>query len=213
MTENEEYIFDHFLISIKSGLQSLEDIIADTLEAIEDEGWQNEISEEWVRENVQREYDKNIQASKSWQHPTDPDRLREAFDSLCREKVIALHNAGYETSDAIYDAGDVWKDAEDEGITPIGYCYYHGQDLERVIETDVLVIGFSGARENNDKEAIIIGNKVVAALKNVGFNVEWNGSAKKRIEIHEFKWDNVFTTDEDVEEKWGYDHILQLMAE
>ena len=43
MTENEKYIYDHFLISIKSGFESLEDIIDDALEAIEEEGWQREI--------------------------------------------------------------------------------------------------------------------------------------------------------------------------
>lgn len=43
MTENVKYIYDHFLISIKSGFESLEDIIDDALEAIEEEGWQREI--------------------------------------------------------------------------------------------------------------------------------------------------------------------------
>lgn len=212
MTENEEFIFDRFLISIKSGFESLEDIIAETLETVEDEGWENEIGEEWIQENVTREYEKHSQTSKTWQQPTDPERLRQAFDSLCQQQIIALHNAGYETSDAVYEASDIWKDAEDEGLTPIGYCYYHGQDLERAIEDDLLMIGFYGATENNEKEAIIIGNKVVAALQAVGFEIDWNGSAKKRIAIRNFKWQNVFVSHDDVEERWGYDRILNLMA-
>lgn len=212
MTENEEFIFDRFLISIKSGFESLEDIIAETLETVEDEGWENEIGEEWIQENVIREYEKHSQTSKTWQQPTDPERLRQAFDSLCQQQIIALHNAGYETSDAVYEASDIWKDAEDEGLTPIGYCYYHGQDLERAIEDDLLMIGFYGATENNEKEAIIIGNKVVAALQAVGFEIDWNGSAKKRIAIRNFKWQNVFVSHDDVEERWGYDRILNLMA-
>lgn len=212
MTENEEFIFDRFLISIKSGFESLEDIIAETLETVEDEGWENEIGEEWIQENVTREYEKHSQTSKTWQQPTDPERLRQAFDSLCQQQIIALHNAGYETSDAVYEASDIWKDAEDEGLTPIGYCYYHGQDLERAIEDDLLMIGFYGATENNEKEAIIIGNKVVGALQTVGFEIDWNGSAKKRIAIRNFKWQNVFVSHDDVEERWGYDRILNLMA-
>lgn len=212
MTENEEFIFDRFLISIKSGFESLEDIIAETLETVEDEGWENEIGEEWIQENVTREYEKHSQTSKTWQQPTDPERLRQAFDSLCQQQIIALHNAGYETSDAVYEASDIWKDAEDEGLTPIGYCYYHGQDLERAIEDDLLMIGFYGATENNEKEAIIIGNKVVAALQAVGFEIDWNGSAKKRIAIRNFKWQNVFVSHDDVEERWGYDRILNLMS-
>ena len=46
MTENEKYLYDHFLISIKSGFESLEDIITEAIEAVEDEGWESEISEE-----------------------------------------------------------------------------------------------------------------------------------------------------------------------
>ena len=213
MTENEKYLYDHFLISIKSGFEALEDIINDALEAVEDEGWGSEISEEWLRETFERAYKRHEDESKTWQHPTDTEKLRLVFDKLCKEKIVALHNAGYTQSDAIYDVQDVWKDLEDEGAKPIGYCYYHGQDLERVIETGTLCIGFYGEKEKNDKEAILIGNKVAAALKDAGFAIDWNGSASKRIEVLDFKWQNIFTSDDDVEEKWGYDRVLQLMEE
>ncbi len=213
MTENEKYLYDHFLISIKSGFESLDDIINDALEAVEDEGWQSEISEEWVREILGKEYLKNETESKSWQHPTDTEKLLAVFDTLVKGRIVALHNAGYTQSDAIYDVQDVWKDLEDQGVKPIGYCYYHGQDLERVIEADTLCIGFYGEKEKNDKEAILIGNKVAKAFSDAGFSVEWNGAASKRIEIHNFKWQNVFTSDDDVEKKWGYDRVLELMGE
>ncbi|MBK5722763.1 hypothetical protein JGH11_17980 [Dysgonomonas sp. Marseille-P4677] len=213
MTENEKYLYDHFLISIKSGFESLEDIINDALEAVEDEGWQSEITEEWVKEILEREYAKNESESKTWQHPTDTEKLLTVFDTLRKEKIVALHNAGYTESDAIYDVQDVWKDLEDQGIKPIGYCYYHGQDLERVIESGTLCIGFYGEKEKNDKEAILIGNKIVAAFSDAGFTVEWNGTASRRIEIHNFNWQNTFTSDEDAEEKWGYDRVIDLMEE
>lgn len=212
MTENEKYLRDHFLVSIKSGFLSLEDVIAEMLEIVEDEGWGSEISEEWVKQHVTREYEKNVADSKTWVHPTDTQRLHQVFDNLCRENIVALHNAGYTTSDAIYDVQDIWKDIEDAGGKPIGYCYYHGQDLERVIEEGILNIGFHGAKENNEKEAIIIGNKVVAALKSAGFTIDWNGAASRRIAIQDFNWQNTFTSDEEVEDKWGYDRVLDLMT-
>ena len=213
MTENEKYLFDHFRISLKSGFESLDDIITDALEAVEDEGWENEIHGEWIRKTLGSEYTKNEAESKSWTYPTDPEKLRTVFDNLCKQKIVALHNAGYTQSDAIYDVQDVWQDLEDNGIKPIGYCYYHGQDLERVIQTGILCIGFYGEKEKNDKEAIIIGHKIVSLLKEQGFTVEWDGSASKRIEIHDFNWQNLYTSDEDVEEKWGYDRVLELMEE
>lgn len=213
MTENEKYIFDHFRVSIKSGFESLEDIISNALETIEDEGWEREISEDWVRETLTREYAKNLEASKTWQHPTDTEKLHQAFDSLCRQGIIALHNAGYTTSDAVYDAQDMWTDAEDDGLTPIGYCYYHGQDLERVIQTGELMIGFSGAKANNDKEAIIIGHRIVKALQEAGFEVAWNNTASSRIKVPDFHWRNVFVSEEEVDENWGYDRVLKVMKE
>ena len=213
MTENEKYLHDHFLISIKSGFESLEDIIDSVIEAVEDEGWEKEISEEWIREIFTTAYEKHEKDSKSWQRPTDCDRLHAAFDHLIRNKIVALHNAGYTQSDAIFDVQDVWHDLEDSGIEPVGYCYYHGQDLERAIESNTLNIGFYGKKEKNDKEAILIGNKVAEALKNQGFDLKWDGSASKRICIENFKWHNVFTTEEDVDEKWGYDRIFRLMEE
>lgn len=213
MTENEKYLYDRFLISIKAGFDSLEDIIEDEIEAVEDEGWESEISEEWLRETISREYVKHEAESKNWQHPTDTEKLHAVFDRLCREKIVALHNAGYTQSDAIYDANDVWKDVEDGGGKPIGYCYYHGQDLERVIKDGSLMVGFYGAHENNEKEAIIIGNKVVSVLKDAGFSVEWNNTASKRIEVLNVKWQNRFTSHDEVDEKWGYDRVIELMTE
>jgi len=213
MTENEKYILDHFLISIKSGFESLEDIIDAALEEVEDEGWEKEISEDWIKETVSREYEKHQQKSKTWQHPTDTERLHTAFDNLCRNKIVALHNAGYTQSEAIYDVQDVWQDLEDDGIKPIGYCYYHGQDLEGVIKTGELNIGFYGEKEKNDKEAIIIGHKVVDALRKEGFDVNWDGSASKRITIENFNWQNAFVSEEEVDEKWGYDRVFLLMNE
>ncbi len=213
MTENEEYILDHFLIDIKSGFESLEDIIESTIEIVEEEGWESEISETWIRENVTRQYNKNLEKSKTWEHPTDTEKLHQAFDNLCRENIIALHNAGYTQSEAVYDVQEIWSDAEDNGMKPVGYCYYHGQDLERVIEDNELMIDFYGAKPNNDKEAILIGRKVVAALENAGLTVEWNNTASSRIRVLNFNWQNVFTSYEDVEENWGYDRVLKIMHE
>lgn len=191
----------------------MEDIIENALESLEDEGLENEISEEWIREILTKEYVKNAAESENCLYPTDTDKLHTVFDTLCKDKILALHNTGYTQSDAVYDIQNVWKDLEDEGKKPIpiGYCYYHGQDLERVIETGVLCIGFYGGKEGNDKEAIAIGHKIALALKDAGFSIEWNGTTSQRIKIHNFNWQNTFASYEDVEEKWGYDRVFQLM--
>ena len=75
----------------------------------------------------------------------------------------------------------------------------------------MLSIGFYGEKEKNDKEAILIGRKVVEAFEAEGFTVEWNGAASQRIEIQNFDWQNVFTSYDEVDEKWGYDRALEIM--
>lgn len=213
MTENEKSVYESFMNSIKSGFSSLEDIIDDTLEIVEDEGWETEITGEWINEHVTREYNKHAEESKTWQKPTDPDRLVAVFNKLRGQKILALHNAGYTQQDALYDVKEVWEDLEDVDVHPVGYCYYHGQDIERAIEDEILCLGFYGKKEKNDKEAIMIGNIVVNALKEAGFEVSWNNTAIKRIEIQNFKWHNAFTSYDEVEEKWGYDQVIGVMSE
>lgn len=213
MTENEKYIYDAFMNSIKSGFNSLEEVVDETIEMVEDEGWETEITEDWIRENITREYNKYLAATKTWQHPTDCDRLLTVFDQLSKEKIVALHCAGYTQDDAIFDVKEVWEDLEDMDIHPIGYCFYHQQDMERAIAENRLLIGFYGKKEKNDKDAIMIGNMVVNALRNAGFEVKWDNTTSKRIEVKPFIWHNTYISDDDVEEKWGYDRVIKLMGE
>lgn len=211
MSENEKYIHDQILINIKSGFDSLDAIIEDTIEVVEDEALQFEISEEWIREQVTTAYNKHIEDAKSWKNPTDPQRLIKVFDKLCDDSIIAAHCIGYTTDEAIYDIQQLWLELEDASVKPIGYCYYHGQDLERAIETNVLLIGFHGAKEKDEKAAIAIGNKVFAALKDEGFDVTWENAADKRIQINNFEWHNLYVDDETVEELFTEERILKRM--
>lgn len=211
MTENEKYIFDHFLISIKAGFESLEDIIADAQDMVEDEGWEHEIKEEWIRDTLTRENNKNQDASKSWDRPNDVDKLHQVFDVLSKHQIIALHNAGLDFEDAMFDIKEVWEDAEDEDLAPIGYCFYSAKDLEQAITEDSLMIYFGGPKENDDKKSIIIGNIISEEFKKKGFNINWNNTASQPIELVGFKWENIFVSDEETDEKWGYDRVLSLM--
>ncbi|WP_217605708.1 hypothetical protein [Chitinophaga sp. GbtcB8] len=56
--------------------------------------------------------------------------------------IIALHNAGYTRQDGESDCGHIYSELKAEGITTRGYCFYHTQDLERVIEGHELYVAF-----------------------------------------------------------------------
>jgi len=63
---------------------------------------------------------------------TDCDRLDSAFSKMNRRGVIALQNAGYTQSDGYDDVREIYS-RNKESKTIVGYCFYHGQDLERIL--------------------------------------------------------------------------------
>jgi hypothetical protein len=69
----------------------------------------------------------------------------------------------------------------------IGYCFYHGQDVERAVVGGGLMIAFDHV--NGDvPEKITVANIVISVLQSAGFEVEWDGTPNKRIDIPNFDW-------------------------
>jgi hypothetical protein len=193
------------------GFESIEDVTEIAIESVESEGWSEEISEEWIHQTVKAEYQAHLKASHTWQHPTDTVRIGEVFDNLCRKKIIALHNAGVTQSDAISDVREIYNELEEIGIQPIGYCYYHEQDLQRVIEPESgnSLIGFYGVDNDDQENALQVGHMIVEQLNQKGFTVRWDQTAGTRIEVENVRWEKVYKEEED--EKWGHDRVFELM--
>ena len=91
-----------------------------------------ELDPDKVSQAIDGEFQRFLAAQASWPLVTDCDRLDIVFAALNERGVVGLQNAGYMQDDG-YDA--VWEAhpdaADDEGM--IGYCFDHGQDMERVI--------------------------------------------------------------------------------
>jgi hypothetical protein len=124
-------------------------------------------------------------AEGGWETQTDCDRLDATFSSLRTQSVLALQNAGYTTSDA---HGDAWnlinQDAPDRWL---GFCYYHGQDVERALSGNALYIGFDAVAA--DREAKVrLGEIVARALRDAEFTLEWNGDPETRMTITNIHW-------------------------
>lgn len=121
---------------------------------------------------------------RAWPAVTDCDRLDDAFDALEALGVIALQNVGYTLSDGIADVNGEYLDRglPDE-VT--GYCFYHGQDLERAVAGGGLMIAFGqfddapGSLERTGA----VGRVVKEALERHGFAVTWDGDPDVRLEI------------------------------
>jgi hypothetical protein len=124
----------------------------------------------------------------SWPEITDCDRLTDAFRDLNRKGVIALENAGYTQSDGIDDVREAYEELpRKSGV--IGYCFYHGQDLERAVAGEGLLLSFGPidpALEETDGPRI--GRLVVEELALNDLKADWDGSFKSRINIPVLDW-------------------------
>ena len=141
--------------------------------------------ERFLRTTVEPEFEKKTEAEKRWPTETDCDRLDAAFKALDSRGVLALQNAGYTMSDGHESA---YEGLSERGWDKyFGYCFYHGQDLERAIAGHGLLIAFDHV-DGEVPEKLEVGKLVKAELERAGFRCDWNADTTKRISIPVFDW-------------------------
>lgn len=194
MTENEEFISQSIFDQVRMGFLSVEDIQENIAEEIEDNGFENEISNAWAFNMIEKEHDKLVSESQKWIQPTDPERLIRAFDQLCENNIIALHCAGYTTSVGESDVIEVESRLRENQIVSDGYCFYHEQDLSRAlsIENPSMCIAFQKVDNSKDEVTVAIGRRVVSALKDQKLQAEWDEDPRTKILLPNFKWQLLF---------------------
>lgn len=147
-----------------------------------------ELDEDQVRHIIETELAKIKTEQKSWPAVTDVDKLEEVFEQLNQSGVIALHNAGYTQSDGHSDVSEAYQELENKSKI-LGYCFYHGQDLERAVLGEGLFLTFGTIDPNADKQvALKVGNEIVTALEKKGFKTKWDGTLTERILITKIDW-------------------------
>lgn len=136
----------------------------------------DQATKEWNREK------------KSWPDVTDCDRLDTAFEKLSKRGVIVLQNAGYTQSDGYEDFQSAYRRHRRKSLV-IGYCFYHGQDLERAVRGGGLYVAF-GPVDPDDEETggPKVGEVVREELERAGLGVKWDGTFATRILIPSFEW-------------------------
>ena len=211
MTENEAFIYESIENQVRMGFLPLDEIKDNILDEIEDNEFEDEISEDWATQHIEAEWNSRLNETKTWKTPTDTERLIAAFDELCDQNIIALHNAGYTTSDGEYEVVDVERKLRDNGIVSDGYCFYHEQDLSRAIakEDPSLYIAFQKVDNEDDAVTIAVGKKVVEVLKKHQFEVDWNESPTTKILIPNFKWELFY--DENNVDLLDYEAVAKRM--
>jgi hypothetical protein len=212
MTENEEFIYESIFNQVRMGFYSVPEIKENIVEEIKDNGFDEEISEKWAFEQIENEFTKLLEESKSWKKPTDSERLIEAFDELCKQNIIALHKAGYTTSDGEDEVVEVEISLRENDVISDGYCFYHEQDLARAIspENSSLYIAYQKIDNSDDKITLEVGQKVVKVLTEKGFEVEWNNDVRKKILIPDFKWQYMYS--EQKRDLLDYNEVVEMMT-
>ncbi|MCS4224567.1 DUF6891 domain-containing protein [Sphingobacterium sp. BIGb0165] len=181
----------------------------DILEAVWTAGFEDEdqLDEAWLKHIITLLYNAHQEESIEWKKPNDVDRLAKIFDELNQDKIIALHKAGYTKQDGYSDVREVVHLLKTQNIAPLGYCFYHMQDLERAISPSSknLFLAFDDIHQNTEN-AILIGQKIVKKLQENGFAVEWNGTIEQRIEIKNINWQKVPDN-----QSWGITRAMEYL--
>jgi len=180
LTDIDQYILDAIKSHVWSGFYTPEDV-QQVIDDLLEEG----ADEPMLRAAVLPEFEKKALAEQAWPAENDCDKLDAAFESLEEQGILALHNAGYTMSDGHEDAAAIIQESGPEQF--IGYCFYHGQDVERALTGGGLLIAFDHVH-GEVPEKVSIGRAVQAALAAQGLATEWNGDPETRINLPDFDW-------------------------
>jgi hypothetical protein len=180
MNETDQYILESINIWVWSGFYN-----PDRVQEMIDDILEDDANEDLVRAAVNLEFKAKEAAEATWPSQTDCDRLDAAFEALSANGIIALQNAGFTMSDGRDDVGDVLSTRVRSEIK--GYCFYHGQDVERAVHGDGLWLAF-GDRDADPHQKTEIGKRIRSILESYGFEVEWNGDPETRLCIPRLDW-------------------------
>jgi hypothetical protein len=180
MNETDKYIMDAIKTCVWSGFYD-----ADDVHRVVDDILEDDADEAMLRSAVAPEFEKKAVAEDTWPQETDCDRLDQAFDIMNSKGIIALQNAGYTMSDGLGDVGEALHGRDCGTIK--GYCFYHGQDLERAVAGAGLMLAF-GDLDSDPAQKTAIGYTVKEILESTGFVVDWNGNPESRLNIPNLDW-------------------------
>lgn len=181
---NEEHAFQRIRHYVWSGFYSSRDIEEILCEEVFEPG---QIDVGWVRACIDHEFAAKLEQQIEWPEKTDCDWLDEVFAAMERLGIIALQNAGYTQSDGMEDVSEEWHARGGEGSGVVGYCFYHGQDLERAVKGEALYLTF-GDIGGDDVKGVEIGKRIRGEFHECEFAVMWDEDVKTRIQIRGIDW-------------------------
>ena len=134
----------------------------------------------------------------------DFSKLDNAFKNLSKEKIVAIHNCGFDIEEGVSDAFELEVHLRNNKFEVEGFCFYTFDDVEESIWENRLKITF-GDFENDEDKALEIGKTVAEYLKNEGFTIVWDETVNNQIEINPFNWDKSYDSEKEYEIEGAYE--------
>lgn len=107
-------------------------------------------------------------------------RIDPVFSALETGGLVVLQDAGVTQSDGFSDCAEVFEAKGGQSAGLHGFCFYSRQDLNRVKRSSALTLSFWGAPEGAEPDMRRVGQQIVDAFRQAGFDVHWNGSGGSR---------------------------------
>lgn len=183
--ETERYLRQSATTWVRSGFYQRAEILERLRERVEDEGVDEEILDE-LDELLVAEFRKRKTDESGWERETTNDRIDRAFAELNANGIVAMQNAGYTMSEGWEDVNEV---ARERTPRPRGATFYHGQDLERAIDGQGLMLAYGAYVDgDNDAASVVLAQDICDVLARHGVKTTWDGTVTSRIAIPKFTW-------------------------
>ncbi len=167
---------------VEVGFMSREEILAVALEVYGDECPPNLLQPE-ANKTIENAIKTQLKAQADWPEETDCDRLDRAFAKLEANGIVAIQNGVCCQSCAMEDVWEGIEAMQEEGQEVRGYTFFHEQDTEAALTSGSVFLAY-GSMAEGQNAALKIGHEVQVQLEADGFDVQWNGNIRQRIQVH-----------------------------
>jgi hypothetical protein len=169
----------------------------------------SEIIEIMEDQFIEEEIDfSDFDVSKNTSSNENFSRLEDVFASLKDEKIVAIHNCGFDIEEGVADAFELFVHLQNNKFAVDGFCFYTFDDVEEAIWEEKLKITF-GDFENDEAKALEIGKTVSKYLKEADFSINWDETINNQIEINPFRWDKSYDDEKEYEIEGAYEVYIK----
>jgi hypothetical protein len=143
----------------------------------------------WLRDAIQSEFRTKREAERGWPEITDCDRLEQVFEALHSRGILTDDRwCGSTVEDGLGVIDDLYEEEGGEHPGFVGYCFFHLQDMERAIWSDVGLLLAYGSFSDSSEHGVEVGHLIREECERAGFEVIWDGTIESRILLKGFRW-------------------------